>query len=90
MLVDVALGLSVLTHSFMNVMYRGPLTTVEEQSCHQLLKSKLLQRLVEMNGDREGEIESQFSVESLTLSVACGETAINCFCRFLQTRMFEF
>nr|XP_033812752.1 probable E3 ubiquitin-protein ligase HECTD4 isoform X2 [Geotrypetes seraphini] len=52
-LVDLALGLSVLACSMLRILYNGPEITKEEESCHELLRSKLLQRCqwqVEANG----------------------------------------
>ncbi|XP_059510969.1 probable E3 ubiquitin-protein ligase HECTD4 isoform X1 [Stegostoma tigrinum] len=52
-LADLALGLSVLACSMLRILYNGPETTKEEETCHQLLRSKLLQRCqwqVEANG----------------------------------------
>ncbi|XP_040202102.1 probable E3 ubiquitin-protein ligase HECTD4 isoform X1 [Rana temporaria] len=52
-LVDLALGLSVLACSMLRILYNGPEITKEELTCHDLLRSKLLQRCqwqVEANG----------------------------------------
>ncbi|XP_036454105.1 probable E3 ubiquitin-protein ligase HECTD4 isoform X4 [Colossoma macropomum] len=52
-LADLALGLSVLACSMLRILYNGPDITREEESCHDLLCSKLLQRCqwqVEANG----------------------------------------
>ncbi|XP_041436316.1 probable E3 ubiquitin-protein ligase HECTD4 isoform X3 [Xenopus laevis] len=52
-LVDLALGLSVLACSMLRILYNGPEITKEELTCHNLLRSKLLQRCqwqVEANG----------------------------------------
>uniref|UniRef100_A0A8C5PCF1 HECT domain E3 ubiquitin protein ligase 4 n=1 Tax=Leptobrachium leishanense TaxID=445787 RepID=A0A8C5PCF1_9ANUR len=52
-LVDLALGLSVLACSMLRILYNGPEITREELTCHDLLRSKLLQRCqwqVEANG----------------------------------------
>uniref|UniRef100_A0AAY5ESC2 HECT domain-containing protein n=1 Tax=Electrophorus electricus TaxID=8005 RepID=A0AAY5ESC2_ELEEL len=52
-LADLALGLSVLACSMLRILYNGPEITREEEACHDLLCSKLLQRCqwqVEANG----------------------------------------
>ncbi|XP_062371736.1 probable E3 ubiquitin-protein ligase HECTD4 isoform X2 [Sardina pilchardus] len=52
-LADLALGLSVLACSMLRILYNGPEVTPEEEACHDLLCSKLLQRCqwqVEANG----------------------------------------
>uniref|UniRef100_A0A3B3DDP4 HECD4 ligase n=1 Tax=Oryzias melastigma TaxID=30732 RepID=A0A3B3DDP4_ORYME len=52
-LADLALGLSVLACSMLRILYNGPEVTREEEACHDLLCSKLLQRCqwqVEANG----------------------------------------
>uniref|UniRef100_A0A452FFD2 HECT domain-containing protein n=1 Tax=Capra hircus TaxID=9925 RepID=A0A452FFD2_CAPHI len=52
-LVDLALGLSVLACSMLRILYNGPEITKEEETCQELLRSKLLQRCqwqVEANG----------------------------------------
>ncbi|XP_041692213.2 probable E3 ubiquitin-protein ligase HECTD4 isoform X1 [Coregonus clupeaformis] len=52
-LADLALGLSVLACSMLRILYNGPEVTREEDACHDLLCSKLLQRCqwqVEANG----------------------------------------
>uniref|UniRef100_A0A7M4FFU0 HECT domain E3 ubiquitin protein ligase 4 n=1 Tax=Crocodylus porosus TaxID=8502 RepID=A0A7M4FFU0_CROPO len=52
-LVDLALGLSVLACSMLRILYNGPEITKDEETCHELLRSKLLQRCqwqVEANG----------------------------------------
>ncbi|KAL7986606.1 hypothetical protein Chor_012889 [Crotalus horridus] len=52
-LVDLALGLSVLACSMLRILYNGPEITKEEETCQDLLRSKLLQRCqwqVEANG----------------------------------------
>ncbi|XP_029685253.1 LOW QUALITY PROTEIN: probable E3 ubiquitin-protein ligase HECTD4 [Takifugu rubripes] len=52
-LADLALGLSVLACSMLRILYNGPEVTKEEEACHDLLCSKLLQRCqwqVEANG----------------------------------------
>ncbi|XP_030623120.1 LOW QUALITY PROTEIN: probable E3 ubiquitin-protein ligase HECTD4 [Chanos chanos] len=52
-LADLALGLSVLSCSMLRILYNGPELTPEEEACHNLLCSKLLQRCqwqVEANG----------------------------------------
>uniref|UniRef100_A0A3B4BE60 HECT domain-containing protein n=1 Tax=Periophthalmus magnuspinnatus TaxID=409849 RepID=A0A3B4BE60_9GOBI len=52
-LADLALGLSVLACSMLRILYNGPEVTREEETCHDLLCSKLLQRCqwqVEANG----------------------------------------
>ncbi|XP_062874264.1 probable E3 ubiquitin-protein ligase HECTD4 isoform X2 [Trichomycterus rosablanca] len=52
-LADLALGLSVLACSMLRILYNGPEITWEEEACHDLLSSKLLQRCqwqVEANG----------------------------------------
>uniref|UniRef100_W5LMJ7 HECT domain E3 ubiquitin protein ligase 4 n=1 Tax=Astyanax mexicanus TaxID=7994 RepID=W5LMJ7_ASTMX len=52
-LADLALGLSVLACSMLRILYNGPDITREEETCHDLLCSKLLQRCqwqVEANG----------------------------------------
>uniref|UniRef100_H3CIF6 HECT domain containing E3 ubiquitin protein ligase 4 n=1 Tax=Tetraodon nigroviridis TaxID=99883 RepID=H3CIF6_TETNG len=52
-LADLALGLSVLACSMLRILYTGPEVTKEEEACHDLLCSKLLQRCqwqVEANG----------------------------------------
>ncbi|XP_056457694.1 probable E3 ubiquitin-protein ligase HECTD4 isoform X1 [Gadus chalcogrammus] len=52
-LADLALGLSVLACSMLRILYYGPEVTREEEACHDLLCSKLLQRCqwqVEANG----------------------------------------
>ncbi|XP_069475595.1 probable E3 ubiquitin-protein ligase HECTD4 isoform X3 [Ambystoma mexicanum] len=52
-LVDLALGLSVLACSMLRILYSGPEITKEEETCCDLLRSKLLQRCqwqVEANG----------------------------------------
>ncbi|XP_078523549.1 putative E3 ubiquitin-protein ligase HECTD4 isoform X2 [Lissotriton helveticus] len=52
-LVDLALGLSVLACSMLRILYSGPEITKEEETCQDLLRSKLLQRCqwqVEANG----------------------------------------
>lgn len=43
-LVDLALGLSVLACSMLRILYNGPEITKEEETCQELLRSKLLQR----------------------------------------------
>lgn len=43
-LADLALGLSVLACSMLRILYNGPEVTKEEEACHDLLCSKLLQR----------------------------------------------
>lgn len=43
-LADLALGLSVLACSMLRILYTGPEVTKEEEACHDLLCSKLLQR----------------------------------------------
>lgn len=43
-LADLALGLSVLACSMLRILYNGPEVTREEEACHDLLCSKLLQR----------------------------------------------
>ena len=43
-LADLALGLSVLACSMLRILYNGPEVTPEEEACHDLLCSKLLQR----------------------------------------------
>ena len=43
-LADLALGLSVLACSMLRILYNGPEVTREEDACHDLLCSKLLQR----------------------------------------------
>ncbi|XP_053849677.1 probable E3 ubiquitin-protein ligase HECTD4 isoform X2 [Vidua macroura] len=52
-LVDLALGLSVLACSMLRILYNGPEITKDEETCQELLRSKLLQRCqwqVEANG----------------------------------------
>ncbi|XP_077691411.1 putative E3 ubiquitin-protein ligase HECTD4 isoform X3 [Eretmochelys imbricata] len=52
-LVDLALGLSVLACSMLRILYNGPEMTKDEETCQELLRSKLLQRCqwqVEANG----------------------------------------
>uniref|UniRef100_A0A8C2Q3W7 HECT domain E3 ubiquitin protein ligase 4 n=1 Tax=Cyprinus carpio TaxID=7962 RepID=A0A8C2Q3W7_CYPCA len=52
-LADLALGLSVLACAMLRILYKGPDITREEEACHDLLCSKLLQRCqwqVEANG----------------------------------------
>ncbi|RXN23820.1 putative E3 ubiquitin- ligase HECTD4 isoform X1 [Labeo rohita] len=52
-LADLALGLSVLACAMLRILYNGPDITREEEACHDLLCSKLLQRCqwqVEANG----------------------------------------
>ncbi|XP_064424272.1 probable E3 ubiquitin-protein ligase HECTD4 [Latimeria chalumnae] len=52
-LADLALGLSVLACSMLQILYNGPEITKEEEACQDLLRSKLLQRCqwqVEANG----------------------------------------
>lgn len=52
-LADLALGLSVLACAMLRILYNGPEITREEEACHDLLCSKLLQRCqwqVEANG----------------------------------------
>ncbi|XP_061115937.1 probable E3 ubiquitin-protein ligase HECTD4 isoform X3 [Conger conger] len=52
-LADLALGLSVLACSMLRILYHGPELTREEETCQDLLCSKLLQRCqwqVEANG----------------------------------------
>ncbi|XP_074868487.1 putative E3 ubiquitin-protein ligase HECTD4 isoform X2 [Carettochelys insculpta] len=52
-LVDLALGLSVLACSMLRILYNGPEITNDEETCQELLRSKLLQRCqwqVEANG----------------------------------------
>ena len=44
LLTDVALGLSLLMYQFLEVLYRGPSNTSEEDDCQHLLTSRLLQR----------------------------------------------
>ena len=46
-LADMALGLSVLGCSMLQLLYHGPEKSREEDRCQQLLKSKLLQRWAE-------------------------------------------
>ena len=41
---DLCLGLSVLTHNLLNVMYQGTASIEAEETCKHLLDSKLLQR----------------------------------------------
>uniref|UniRef100_A0A671K5X4 Probable E3 ubiquitin-protein ligase HECTD4 n=1 Tax=Sinocyclocheilus anshuiensis TaxID=1608454 RepID=A0A671K5X4_9TELE len=43
-LADLALGLSVLACAMLRILYNGPDITREEEACHDLLCSKLLQR----------------------------------------------
>lgn len=43
-LVDLALGLSVLACSMLRILYNGPEITKDEETCQELLRSKLLQR----------------------------------------------
>ena len=45
-LADLALGLSVLACSMLNMLYQGPETSKDEEKCQHVLKSKLLQRCV--------------------------------------------
>ncbi|XP_016414650.1 probable E3 ubiquitin-protein ligase HECTD4 [Sinocyclocheilus rhinocerous] len=45
-LADLALGLSVLACAMLRILYNGPDITREEEACHDLLCSKLLQREV--------------------------------------------
>ncbi|XP_041336260.1 probable E3 ubiquitin-protein ligase HECTD4, partial [Pyrgilauda ruficollis] len=42
-LVDLALGLSVLACSMLRILYNGPEITKDEETCQELLRSKLLQ-----------------------------------------------
>ncbi|WAR02868.1 HECD4-like protein [Mya arenaria] len=49
-LADLALGLSVLACTMLQLMYQGPEKTRDEDSCQHLLKSKLLQRCVWQSG----------------------------------------
>ncbi|XP_052243277.1 probable E3 ubiquitin-protein ligase HECTD4 isoform X2 [Dreissena polymorpha] len=49
-LADLALGLSVLACTMLQLMYQGPEKTREEEACQHLLKSKLLQRCVWQSG----------------------------------------
>jgi E3 ubiquitin-protein ligase HECTD4 len=43
-LADLALGLSVLGCSMLQLLYQGPEKTADEEKCQELLKSRLLQR----------------------------------------------
>ena len=47
-LADLALGLSVLACTMLQLLYQGPEKSKQEASCKHLLRSKLLQRLVQI------------------------------------------
>ncbi|XP_039580284.1 probable E3 ubiquitin-protein ligase HECTD4 isoform X4 [Passer montanus] len=54
-LVDLALGLSVLACSMLRILYNGPEITKDEETCQELLRSKLLQRC-QWQGEANGVI----------------------------------
>ncbi|XP_062590799.1 probable E3 ubiquitin-protein ligase HECTD4 isoform X2 [Saccostrea cucullata] len=63
-LADLALGLSVLACTMLQLLYRGPETTQQEVNCQHLLKSKLLQRCVWQSGsDPDVLMDSPSSTE---------------------------
>ncbi|KAK3084084.1 hypothetical protein FSP39_007865 [Pinctada imbricata] len=55
-LADLALGLSVLACTMLQLLYKGPEKSVQETNCQLLLKSKLLQRCVWQS--KSGEMPS--------------------------------
>jgi len=64
-LADLALGLSVLACAMLRILYNGPDITREEEACHDLLCSKLLQRYADYvrfgAGSEDPNAEMHFS-----------------------------
>lgn len=72
-LVDLALGLSVLACSMLRILYNGPEITKDEETCQELLRSKLLQRWGAQTGRGwEGGGQPQIHRQKRSLLFAAG------------------